>query len=121
MLRRPTPYCVSFYNSWDPKSSPTQAHIHIYSNSMTTLKSHRETASMNMCCNFVLGSSIISLPWSHWHWYVLLSNFGKSSNIQNYYFCNKQIKLVVDTCTKTTLKNDKIFDPYYSLSSMLPR
>ena len=52
---------------------------------------------------------------------ALLSNFGKSSNIQNYYFCNKQIKLVVDTCTKTTLKNGKIFDPDYSLSSMLPR
>ena len=50
---RPTPYCVSFYNSWDPKSSPTQAHIHIYSNSMTTLKSHRDTANMNLCCKDV--------------------------------------------------------------------
>ena len=88
---------------------------------MTTLRSHRETANMNMCCNFVLGFSIISLRWSHWHWHVLLSNFEKSSNIQNYCLCNKQIKLVVDTCTKTTLKNDKIFYLEYSLSSMLPR
>ena len=66
---RPTPYCVSFYNSWDPKSSPTQAHTHIYSNSITTLKVivRLQTWTFVAMTYFVLGSSIISLCWLHWH------------------------------------------------------